>query len=1718
MCCKPEFILFHVFTGAGTVEYLYNQEENKYYFLELNPRLQVEHPVTEGITGINLPALQLQIAMGIPLYCVPEIRTFYDENPAECTPIDFLRKEYRYPSSHVIAARITAENPDEGFKPTSGKIDRVEFQSSSNVWAYFSVANNGGIHEYADSQFGHVFAKGSTREEARKSLILALKSIDVRGEIRTTVEYLIKLLETKEFINNRIDTSWLDGIIHQKSMIVTRDPEKVALSAAIFKTHSRICTQFKTCEEILSKGQASLLEIDSLLSFDLDLTIDGVLYHFIVTNLGKNYYRLKINEQVIDTQVRQQPDGSLLCDVHGEKIQLYGQEESLGLKMKVDGETVLIPNVFNPSELRSDVTGKVVRFLQNDHDIVMKNEAYVEVEAMKMILTLKASETGRIHHQMAAGSIVAAGDLLATLALRDKAAVKPVFPFQGKIRFVPERNPPNLETTISLALKGYNHEDIEHSISTYFEVAKLQDIELFLSEQILQFVKIETPFDSWDESLAISRLLVSQKEEEVLLSIVAHKQIKQRMDIMLALLRQLEFLPQKYPEYDLRESCMDKKLLKAIETLANLKSTRFGIITLKAKEILDCASTPPFGQRLNSLRATLMSPAVDLDTLSRLPDMSVSIDLLTILMNDVESIVRRAAAETYIRRVYRAHIIHDVFIEEGRSSDGQIMTIQWNFSYRNMTGQEITPPIRQGYMEMHAEVINFETVMQGVMERSKTFLIKHPNYADSLNVLHVGFSKLPEQLLFEDEDKLGVMLFSTISRFKSELSMMGCRSLSFLTKSRFISNNENDFRLSHYNFLAENNFQENRVSRNMRPTLPQLLELNRMTKNYEVLRLPTIGRNAFLFLGREKQSDQNSKDVAQEVLFLRSISHSNESISLLGADRIISMALEELERAHLDPRVSSASSSRLFVYVIPENALNTEDCIVQFESIMDILIAKYATRLLKLRVDEIEVKLRVVDQNNPSLLTPIRLIASSSTGGWLTREAYRETIDPITGNTNQYCTFSGEQICILDPYPTSSTLQKKRATARRVGTTYAPDFLGLIEIALINSWQSYLNSIGKVQVSPPSNVLSFEELVLDNGKLIPMKRFPGNNRIGMLAWRSTWKTPHYPQGRDVVIIANDVTIQSGSFGVKEDEFFFKASEYARERGLPRIFISCNSGARIGLVEEMKQKIKVGWKDESNPISGFDYLYLSEDDFLSLPKGTVEATAITTSSGELRYQLSAVIGLAYGIGVENLKGSGLIAGETSRAYEESFTLSYVTGRSVGIGAYLNRLGQRVIQMRVGPMILTGFSALNKLLGREVYTSQDQLGGPQIMYSNGVSHQVVNDDPEGMQAVVDWISFVPEKFNVIAPKLAEVDALFDSPSRTIDFKPSKAPYDPRHMLAGVTSPDGRYLSGFFDKGSFKEYLGGWGKSVVVGRARLGGINVGTIAVETRLSEQRIPADPGNPQSRENVVMQAGQVWYPDSAYKTAQAIRDFNRGENLPLIIFANWRGFSGGTRDMFSEVLKFGAMIVDALREYKHPVFVYIPPEAELRGGAWVVIDPSINPDHMEMFADKNARGGILEPPGICEVKFRTQEQNLAMQRLDPILQDLYEAVGSAITVDEKAKLNMEIKTREKLLAPLYLQIAHEFADLHDRAGRMKAKDCIVDILNWENSREFFYWRILLKQKFQKVCNYLRSDTGDSFSYMELTEKVRCNRNFLIFYLIFHCIFFFCRSTTSSPQK
>jgi acetyl-CoA carboxylase/biotin carboxylase 1 len=140
-----------------------------FYFLELNPRLQVEHPTTEMVSGVNLPATQLQVAIGIPLHRIHHIRTLYGVAPNAS-------------SKNVVAVRITAKNPDTGFKPSSGSLQELDFRFSMNVWGYFSVSTAGSLHEFANSQFGHIFSYGEDQSESRKNMIIALKELSICGD------------------------------------------------------------------------------------------------------------------------------------------------------------------------------------------------------------------------------------------------------------------------------------------------------------------------------------------------------------------------------------------------------------------------------------------------------------------------------------------------------------------------------------------------------------------------------------------------------------------------------------------------------------------------------------------------------------------------------------------------------------------------------------------------------------------------------------------------------------------------------------------------------------------------------------------------------------------------------------------------------------------------------------------------------------------------------------------------------------------------------------------------------------------------------------------------------------------------------------------------------------------------------------------------------------------------------------------------------------------------------------------------------------------------------------------------------------------------------------------------------------------------------------------------------------------------------------------------
>jgi acetyl-CoA carboxylase carboxyltransferase component len=1004
---------------------------------------------------------------------------------------------------------------------------------------------------------------------------------------------------------------------------------------------------------------------------------------------------------------------------------------------------------------------------------------------------------------------------------------------------------------------------------------------------------------------------------------------------------------------------------------------------------------------------------------------------------------------------------------------------------------------------------------------------------EAINILNIFVREFTPDYESKPDDETLARIFHEFVQSKLDtLKKMRIRRLTFTVGQK-------RQQPAYFTFRARDTFNEDKIYRHLEPALAFQLEIYRL-RSFHLELIPTSNLKIHLYLGKAKVA--KGTESTDYRFFARCIIRHSDLITKEAsyeylqseAERTLLEALNELECAFSHPMANKTDCNHIYMCFVPCVCIDA----AKVEESVRSMVLKYGLRLWKLRVLQAELKMTLRFTPDGEKV-PIRIFLTNESGYYLDISLYREITDKTTGEIT-FESYSGKPgpfhgRMLRTPYFTRDHLQQKRFAAQTNGTTYVYDFPEMFRQALMRTWKVFYTNLANLmtqeeKTKPKStkssstakekslnelnNLFNTEffsaiELVIDpkSGELIEKNRLPGENNIGMIAWKINMKTPEYPNGRQMIVIANDLTCKIGSFGMEEDLLFKKASELARKLGIPRIYLSANSGARIGLAEELKELYRVAWYDEKNPDKGFKYLYLTEVDYHKLntenpeKKPIINFEQITDElSKEKRYRIVDIFGKENGIGVENLRGSGMIAGETSQAYNEICTISLVTCRSVGIGAYLVRLGQRVVQVENSHIILTGSGALNKVLGREVYTSNAQLGGVQIMHNNGVSHGVVSDDFEGVCLILKWLSFMPNR--IIKHNCSSLPILipmFDPIDRPIEFKPTKTPYDPRWMLEGRTfetigQQPSHYISGFFDRDSYHEIMSQWAKTVVCGRARLGGIPVGVIAVETRTVDYIIPADPANLDSDSKSIQQAGQVWFPDSAYKTSQAIRDFSR-ECLPLMIFANWRGFSGGMKDMYEQVLKFGAYIVDALREYQQPVMIYIPPNGELRGGAWVVVDSTINERYMEMYADKESRGNVLEPEGTVEIKYRAKDLIKAMHRLDPQCADLVQKIDalkkSSASKEELQELEKKLEELEKNLMPLYHQVSVTFADLHDTPGRMLQKNVINDVIEWDNSRLFFYWRLrrlLVQDLIVKQIILYSADV--SFSFKQAIDLLR----------------------------
>jgi 3-methylcrotonyl-CoA carboxylase alpha subunit/acetyl-CoA/propionyl-CoA carboxylase biotin carboxyl carrier protein len=195
------------YVNAGTVEFLVAGEQA--YFLEMNTRLQVEHPVTEAVTGLDLVALQLQVAQGRPLP---------------------LRQDQVAVSGHAIEARVYAEDAYAGFLPQAGLATRVEWPDHARVGGVRvdqALESGQRVGTWYDPMLGKIIAHGATREAARRALVTALDATAILG-LTTNLGFLRQLVDGDAYRDGAVDTAWLD----RNPDAVPRQTSELALCAA----------------------------------------------------------------------------------------------------------------------------------------------------------------------------------------------------------------------------------------------------------------------------------------------------------------------------------------------------------------------------------------------------------------------------------------------------------------------------------------------------------------------------------------------------------------------------------------------------------------------------------------------------------------------------------------------------------------------------------------------------------------------------------------------------------------------------------------------------------------------------------------------------------------------------------------------------------------------------------------------------------------------------------------------------------------------------------------------------------------------------------------------------------------------------------------------------------------------------------------------------------------------------------------------------------------------------------------------------------------------------------------------------------------------------------------------------------------------------------------------------------------------------------------------
>jgi geranyl-CoA carboxylase alpha subunit len=381
------------YVGAGTVEFLLSAE-GAFYFLEMNTRLQVEHPVTEAITGLDLVAMQIRVAAG------------------EALP---LRQEQVTLHGHAIEVRLYAEAPHQGFLPQSGNLSVWQPPQGAGIRVDHGLAAGQEITPFYDPMIAKIIAHGANREEARRRLIRALEETVALG-IETNRTFLLDLLRHENFADGSATTRFIPQYFAEITAS-SADARAVALAAVLF--YERDATA-------MGHDPAAAWSSNGVLASPFDLRLADGSHRGSVAPLGNHRYGVSLGAAQLEVGLLPGKEGRLRAVIEAEEMDAVAHFQGDELLLKLGSQDLSLSDVLyrprggeggaDDAELRAPMNGKIVAVLAQPGDSVAKGQRIVILEAMKMQHEVTARLAGVVESlPVKVGDQVATRQLLAAL-------------------------------------------------------------------------------------------------------------------------------------------------------------------------------------------------------------------------------------------------------------------------------------------------------------------------------------------------------------------------------------------------------------------------------------------------------------------------------------------------------------------------------------------------------------------------------------------------------------------------------------------------------------------------------------------------------------------------------------------------------------------------------------------------------------------------------------------------------------------------------------------------------------------------------------------------------------------------------------------------------------------------------------------------------------------------------------------------------------------------------------------------------------------------------------------------------------------------------------------------------------------------------------------------------------------------------------------------------